>query len=91
MQTGLWGFSAWENQLEERTRDSREAWQKTRSAVTHSPALALIKLAGFCRKHTNKLRRLTEHESRHVCAVLGEALRVDWLWRSNYRRMINTW
>lgn len=84
MQTGLWGFSAWENQLEERTRDSREAWQKMRSAVTHSPTLALIKLAGLCRKHTNKL---TEPESRRVCAVLGEALRVD---RSNYRRMINT-
>lgn len=56
MQTGLWGFSARENQLEERTRDGRDAWQRTRRAVTHSAAPALIKLAVFCRKHTNKLK-----------------------------------
>lgn len=70
MQTGLWGFSARENQLEERTRDSREAWQRTRSAVTHWAALALIKLAGFCRKHTNKLRGLMETECCRMLAIL---------------------
>lgn len=70
MQTGLRGFSARENQLEERTRDSREARWKTRAAVTHSAALALIKLAGFCRKHTNKLRTLMESECRRTLALL---------------------
>lgn len=51
MQTGLRGFSARENQLEERTQDSREERRSMKSTVTHSAALALIKLAGFCRKH----------------------------------------
>lgn len=45
MQTGQRGFSARENRLEESTQDSREARQRTRSAVTHSAALALMKLA----------------------------------------------
>lgn len=70
MQTGLWGFSARENQLEERTQDSREEWRSMRSTVTHSAALALIKLAGFCRKHTNKLRGLMESECCRMLAVL---------------------
>ena len=70
MQTGLWGFSARENQLAERTRDSREAWLRTRSTVTHSATLALIKLAEFCCKHKNKFQCLTESEYCHMLATL---------------------
>lgn len=70
MQTGQQGFSARENRLEESTRDSREAWQRTRSAVTHLAALGLMKLAGFCRKHTNKLQGLMESECYRMLAIL---------------------
>jgi len=46
MQTGLWDFSAGgKNQLEESPLESREVWWRTRSAVSHSVALALAQLA----------------------------------------------
>lgn len=69
MQTGQRGFSARENRLEESTRDSREAWRRTRSAVTHSAALALMKLAESSCKHTSKLQGLMESECCRMLAM----------------------
>lgn len=70
MQTGQRGFSARENRLEESTQDSREAWRRTKSTVTHLAALALMKSAGFSRKHTNKLLGLMESECCCTLAML---------------------
>lgn len=88
MQTGQRGFSARENRLEESTRDSREEWRvEDGFTVTHSAPLALMKLAGFCRKHTNKLQGLMESECCHMLAVLEKWCQV-WAKHSNYRSRI---